>query len=244
MHKLNSRYGSRYSRYLMAATLLAVLVIGGTLMSSRPVVAQNPQPGSAPVSIVAPLPLPVTGSIGIPGTVKVRDVDHLVQTPFQATLNTLAGNPFSFVVPSDKRLAIEFVTGDCTSDLSSNSTFFLLGITTSGTSARHMFSPKLLLNLGLYAYGSADVTRLYADPGSTVAIASRPIGSVRSGLRAIFWKAARIGGDDGLGQAARCLQLDGGQEKPSWSKARQTAGSVAECKDCFIAAVQSMAAQR
>jgi hypothetical protein len=59
---------NRFKSYVAGAALLAVV---GTFMSSRQATAQsgngaqgNPVPGSAPVNIVSPLPLPVTGSLG------------------------------------------------------------------------------------------------------------------------------------------------------------------------------------
>ena len=73
----------RLKQNLLIVAAIMVLGITGLLMSSQQAVAQNPKPGSAPVNIVSPLPLPVTGSLEVGGTVNVRDVDKTVRTPFQ-----------------------------------------------------------------------------------------------------------------------------------------------------------------
>src|SRR5262245_58718870 len=92
-------------KQFLVAAMFAVLAVAVTsLMNSRQAVAQNPNPGSAPVNIVAPLPLPVTGSTTVSGTVAisgtpnvkvtnpatdpviVRDADNPARRPFQTTL--------------------------------------------------------------------------------------------------------------------------------------------------------------
>lgn len=54
---------------LIGLAAIGVLAVIGALMNSRQAVAQNPNPGSAPVNIVSPLPLPVTGSTTVSGSV-------------------------------------------------------------------------------------------------------------------------------------------------------------------------------
>jgi hypothetical protein len=62
---------SQFSRkqFIVAGTSAVLAVAVTTLLRAHPAAAQNPSPGSAPVSIVSPIPLPVTGSTTISGTV-------------------------------------------------------------------------------------------------------------------------------------------------------------------------------
>jgi hypothetical protein len=55
--------------------VLVTLALLGIVLGSRPLVAQNPNAGTAPVTIVSPIPLPVTGT--------VHDADR--GTPFTTT---------------------------------------------------------------------------------------------------------------------------------------------------------------
>ena len=57
----------RLKQNLLIVAGLTVLGITGLFMNSTQVAAQNPNPGSAPVNIVSPLPLPVTGSLNVSG---------------------------------------------------------------------------------------------------------------------------------------------------------------------------------
>src|SRR5262245_24385577 len=57
-------------KQLIGACMFAVIAAAvTTLTHSRPASAENPNAGSAPVTIVNPLPLPVTGSTTVSGTV-------------------------------------------------------------------------------------------------------------------------------------------------------------------------------
>ena len=85
----------RFTRRLIPATVLATASIVVVMMFSNPAVAQNPQPGSAPVNLVSPLPLPVSGNVALaPGSsltianpasdpVPIRDVDNPLMQPFR-----------------------------------------------------------------------------------------------------------------------------------------------------------------
>jgi hypothetical protein len=84
-------------RLFAAGLLLALPAIGA--------LAQNPHPGSAPVNIVSPLPLPVTGDITLaPGgsitvvnpssdPVLVQDVNGPARRPFAITATDFVGSP-------------------------------------------------------------------------------------------------------------------------------------------------------
>jgi hypothetical protein len=56
---------SRWKEAAICVAGLATLGVIGASFSQQPVLAQNPFPGSAPVSIVNPVPLPVTGTVTV-----------------------------------------------------------------------------------------------------------------------------------------------------------------------------------
>ena len=174
----------RLKQNLFIGAGLTVLGMTGLFMNSAQVAAQNPHPGSAPVNIVSPLPLPVTGSlsvsdgtVAVSGTVNVRDVDRTVRTPFHATLSNSVP---SFAVEASQSLTIEFVTSECTTQQdaveTAAGTDFLLRTSVRAEAESHNFHPRFtriyrfpqpstLVNT---YYGSTDMARIYADPGTTV----------------------------------------------------------------------------
>jgi hypothetical protein len=165
---------------LKAALLVAFTVVIVVLASSQQATAQNPKPGSAPVNIVGPLPLPVTGSLEVGGTVNVHDVDKTVRTPFQKFLRSDIDSGRSFTVDPSKSLTIEFVTSNCVIQLAApqtnSGTDFTLGTTTGTETVEHYFHPKFSRIFQVAAaifnsyYGSTDTTRMYADPGTRVTL--------------------------------------------------------------------------
>jgi hypothetical protein len=56
---------SRWKETSIWVAGLVTLGVVGAALSPRPAVAQNPSPGSAPVNIVSPLPMPVTGTVNV-----------------------------------------------------------------------------------------------------------------------------------------------------------------------------------
>ena len=114
------------TRHLLPAAGLAVLAAIGLAVASSSAVAQNPNSGTAPVSIVNPLPLPVSGAIGLaPGSsltiangadnpVLVRDVDERpAYQPFRTrfsvgfSIGESADLVSGYTVPAGKRLVVE-----------------------------------------------------------------------------------------------------------------------------------------
>src|SRR5262245_22036941 len=105
----------------MASVSLVVLAVLFAVSNARPVVAQKPETaGSAPVHIVGPLPLPVTGTTTVEGNVtvtepvSVRNLDEAGRSPYQETgfvTTTQAFNIITFSqVPAGKRLVIQRVS--------------------------------------------------------------------------------------------------------------------------------------
>lgn len=158
----------RFKQNLLIAAAFTVLGITGLFMNARQAVAQNPNAGSAPVTIVAPVPLPVT------------DVDNAARTPFQEFLRSDVAAGGSFAVAFNQSLTIEFVTSDCvkqhTAPQTNSGTDFGLITTTATKTVRHFFHPRFSRvfaqgTLFDSHYGSTDMSRIYADPGTTVSLA-------------------------------------------------------------------------
>jgi len=175
------------SSFAVFAVSVAALIIG-----SDQVHAEKP----TPVSVVSPVPLPVTGSVN--GSVSIsntpnvfvtntdgnplptRDVDNPARTPFQIKLCQQAsfggGNPggactdHSFQVPSEYRLVIEYISGECffTPDVV-NSIQLAVSTTVGGSSAPH--SLHLLSNaLDRRVLDFGHQVRIYADSDTSVGL--------------------------------------------------------------------------
>jgi hypothetical protein len=115
----------RLTRHVVPSAVLVTVAIIGVTMVSNTAVAQNPNPGSAPVNVVSPLPLPVSGIVGIaPGSsltignpasdpVLIRDVDNPVSQPFRHQFDHQLPDGASsittafFQVPAGKRLVLD-----------------------------------------------------------------------------------------------------------------------------------------
>jgi len=175
------------SSFAVFAVSVAALIIG-----SDQAHAEKP----TPVSVVSPVPLPVTGSVNgsvsISGTPNVfvtntdgnplptRDVDNPARTPIQFKLCQTSsfggGNPgvtctdHSFQVSSEYRLVIEYISGQC---------FFTPAVVTSiqlavstrvgGSSASHNL--HLLSNaLDQRDLDIGQQVRIYADPDTSVGL--------------------------------------------------------------------------
>ncbi len=160
---------SRFKTLLILASDVAVLGVVGAIVTSREASAQNPVPGSAPVNIVSPIPLPVTGNVGITGTVSVQDARADVRTPFQRA----GRGSDAFMVDPDKQLTIEFVTMSCKLPINSPGVVATIVTTAGGQLATHYLFPRLQYPFPLSSdnvYGAAEVTRIYSDPGGGVSM--------------------------------------------------------------------------
>jgi hypothetical protein len=122
----------QFKRQIAVAAVFLVLGLIGMFMSAHQVGAQNGPPnhpaGTAPVHIVSPIPLPVTGSIsgvveatqsgpwivGITDTVNVKNIDERGRNPYFVSLHCESQNSNGCgasapAVPAGKRLVIEQV---------------------------------------------------------------------------------------------------------------------------------------
>jgi hypothetical protein len=81
---------NRIRPVVIGSALLATTAIAGVLTASSRADAQNPHPGTAPVSIVNPLPLPVTGSVGLtPGSAVT--IDNPLPIPVTGRVDLIPG---------------------------------------------------------------------------------------------------------------------------------------------------------
>lgn len=166
--------------FIITLTFTGIAVIGA-LMGSGSAFAQTP-PG-APVRIVSPLPLPVRTAI----------------QPFQAELCTQAGGggalcgskPTSIAVPENRLLVIEYASGRCPRSGIALSTgqdwAAALQTTAGGTQARHLLhpaigvaigNPQTVAAMGLNGFDVTQQMRIYADPGSVVALSFEDLGGL------------------------------------------------------------------
>jgi hypothetical protein len=129
---------------LTAVAAIASLAVIGSIINSRDLSAQPNGNGSAPVTIVGPLPVPVSGAMTVSGAIaasqsgawnvgiagnsaanplNVKNVDERGRNPYQArlTCSTVAGNAgrctaLGNAVPPNKRLVIEHVSAALVTD--------------------------------------------------------------------------------------------------------------------------------
>ena len=143
---------------LLSAGAFAAFMITWALMNPRAAEAQG---GGPRVTVDGPLPLPVNADAP--------------KTPFQATLCTFdapvgcGAAPASLVVPANRRLVIEYVSGTCSTENLTAMLFFARLSTLVGTElATHTFVPQPVGSTSSKIYAVAQQTRIYADPGTNV----------------------------------------------------------------------------
>jgi len=90
---------NRFKNQLIATAVLSVLAVIGTIMNSHQAAAQQGPPTGLAVNIVNPLPVPVTGSTTVSGTVGATQSGNwnvgILGTPAVTVANNTAASPFS-----------------------------------------------------------------------------------------------------------------------------------------------------
>ena len=148
---------------LIAIGALGALAAAGTLMTSREAAAQ----GGPRVSIVDPLPLPVT----IVGNGNPQD-RLLFRKNASLSFNTLATASSTFNAPADKQVIIDSVSGRCTVQTGALCNFSI-AIQPLGTAlyefpaSRIPTAPTLV---GLDSFGFHETTRYVVRPGESYTI--------------------------------------------------------------------------
>jgi hypothetical protein len=144
--------------------------------------AQNPHPGSAPVNIVNPLPLPVTGDVNVTGSVRLAQHE-----PFQAAtismgvLNGVASANV-VVVPAGKRLVIEGASALVVASTADG--VMTAAIAIAGT---NLYNRLICHRTGAtpnnlnYFFSCDTNVKLYAEAGQTVVLVAQTAVSANSG---------------------------------------------------------------
>lgn len=162
---------------LAAVTVLTALAAVPLFLNPPPIAARGtsgtPQQGSAPVTIVSPLPLPVD------------DVSRPAATSVQH--NFVPGYD-PYVVPAGKRLVIEFVSASCTTEGSGRIVAAYLTTSVGTQRTPHSFYPVLTGSTpdGGTIQVFSHATRLYADPATDVFATVTSIGGLGSCTSLVF----------------------------------------------------------
>jgi hypothetical protein len=157
---------NRVRPYLIGMAVLAVMAGMAGIFNTRPANAQNGNAGSAPVTVVGPLPMPVAD----------------IRTPYQIQISNEGTSGF-FRFDSDKKLTIEYVSARCVypADAPAAPPAGMLEVSTTANnvSAQQWFPVAFVLSLSLInnakkVYAATHPSRLYADPGSVIFTNTNP----------------------------------------------------------------------
>ena len=189
---------NRFKNYLAGAALIAVV---GTFVSSRQATAQggpngqgNPVPGSAPVNIVSPLPLPVTGNVDLASGASVNIANPAtspvpVQLGISTRYNRLLLDPSGLdeVVPPIPDGQIFIATYVNVVGRSNNSAVPLTDgfcelLLRTGSSTSRFGSMPILVNRGSVAGSEAAFLPLKAGESLVVQCDSTPSNSLFSAV--------------------------------------------------------------
>ncbi len=176
----------QFSRIVLVGLGLGLAAVVLSSLPSHPVAAAD---GGPSVTVVAPLPLPVTGtvsgSVSISGTPSVNVSEE--GTPFATTLcdGTLgvcasSSLPGSYMIPANNHLIIEYTSVSCELDTATPGSSATVGrfglyVTTAGVTNDHSIanSPAVVASaypsLQLFSQWAQPV-KLYGDPGTAVTL--------------------------------------------------------------------------
>ena len=155
----------QFRNRVIGIAMLLTLAAVGVLMTAYPGGAQNrgnPNPGPD-VTIVGPLPLPVTG----PQDPALQPFAHQFNLSFpQPGGGSIAEE--SIIVPAGKRLVIETVSTRGFLAVGDKADF-MMDVFTAGVPVRYSFEPTFIGTFfTLDRWVGSESVRIYADPGSSV----------------------------------------------------------------------------
>lgn len=122
-----------------------------------------------------------TPNVNVKGTVNTKDADNAARSPFQVTLCAIvdggkapdfcSGAPASIQADSNRRTVIEFVSGECFLGGEVTPGLVWIDTTVGSAAASHQIHfEQSALNAAVPE--AAQVTRIYADPGTTIGLES------------------------------------------------------------------------
>ena len=177
---------TRLRHHLVVVVGFVLIAVSALVIGSRDAIAQNPNAGSAPVTIVNPLPLPVTGTVTVnnaptsttidnPATnpVLVRSVDGELREPVQfrgvTTSFTGSSGATTFVtVPADKMLVIEHVSASINLPTADGIFGCNLSINELAGDTDFQVCHPMGSNPLNHLYAANAQTKFYVGPGKTV----------------------------------------------------------------------------
>jgi len=189
----------QFSKLMLIALSFGISAVALSLLPSKPVGAAGSAPvtvTNTPLPVQGAVGATQNGlwNVGITGgavnvansassPVFARDVDNAARQPFQknlcislsgAFLPFCSGIPDRFAVPDGKRLVIEQVAGDCIQQSGTQVVEISLRTQVGSDLVPYAFPlqppPTFSAPSGLYATSLNHLSRIYADPGTTVDI--------------------------------------------------------------------------
>ncbi len=173
-------------KFAAALMLVSVVSLAAAVISPRTASGGPTVSGTVSAQQSGPWTVGLTnGNIVLVGNpagnpVLVRNVDMVnepVQVPFQIDLCSEIGSacasPDSFLVPSDRRLIVEYVSGTCVTNPLANNRFEIHLFTVAGGTppvnhSFHAVQESSAPDGPFFLFDVTQPTRIYADPGSYV----------------------------------------------------------------------------
>lgn len=166
----------KFKQSLVAFVGMALLIGAVSLVTPRTTQSQGTSPTREVKVINSPSePVPVTGTVNVGNLggdpLPMKDVDNPARQPFQRAIHEFT----PFIVPTGKRLVIEYVSADVgTSSTSCDAFRCKLKTTVQGTDLVHFFFPELVSTSPSTAasrqFALSQQTRIYADPNTEVTV--------------------------------------------------------------------------
>ena len=157
MERLNNR-----------AAVVGLLAIGSMVFIPNVTFAQNPNAGSAPVTIVNPLPLPVTGSVNVTNFPEPPAIEHVQFRGIPTSFSGGSGSTTLVVVPAGKRLVIEHASISVNVFEGKQLLSCGLGIAEPSKPFDSMVCHSISSDALNHLYAGNNSTKYIAEPGATV----------------------------------------------------------------------------
>jgi hypothetical protein len=170
---------SKVRNHVIAVALLT-LAAASILVYPGQSVAQGTHPGqgSAPVTIVGPLPLPVVG----PQAPAFEPLTH----QFRMSFVQPGDERDDYIVPADKRLVIETVSARGSVPQGEAIDFDLFVNKDGGLAVGYVFQPQFVGTFGTFdRFEAMHAVRIYVEPGSLVQAVAQKNGNTIVGSASV-----------------------------------------------------------